>query len=82
MHLDVESAKDNIPIWTYYNYPPFVINAEAEEGLFFELVDILNYYADGEYVFKPEIVPRKRLGDRLATGRQVIIPFVHLTFMG
>jgi polar amino acid transport system substrate-binding protein len=59
------AASKTIPVYTYYDSPPFVTGEHS--GLHSELVAYLNSQANGRYHFKAEAMPRKRL-DLLILG--------------
>lgn len=73
-------GEERVNIWTHYDFPPFVTGEEA--GLFFDLVKMLNSAAEGEFIFEPDIIPRKRLDSYIAGGQQAVVPFVHWSYMG
>ncbi|CAM4151110.1 hypothetical protein BIW53_12480 [Pseudoalteromonas byunsanensis] len=56
----VVQAKKTVTIYTYHLKAPYVVDVEYEQGLYFDLVLLLNQYQT-EHVFKMEYMPRKRL---------------------
>lgn len=53
-----------VPIYTYHNHPPFVL--EAGKGLSYELADYLNRKTGGNPAFRVEVVTRAQLDKVLA----------------
>lgn len=56
---------ETIPVYTYHNHPPFVL--EAGKGLSFDFVDALNKKSKGNPSFKLEVVSRAQLDKTVAT---------------
>ncbi|MEM6906617.1 MAG: hypothetical protein AAF568_12040, partial [Pseudomonadota bacterium] len=42
----------SVPVWVYQNYPPFVVDAEAREGLSFDLATRLTELSRGAFAFE------------------------------
>lgn len=74
------SAQKVIPVWTYYDFAPFII--EEGKGLAYDFVEMLNTYAKGSYRFELTVYPRKRIDAKLASEEQGIVLFVHWSYMG
>ena len=54
-------AEQNIVhLYTYHNKPPFIVNLEQRQGLYFDLAELLNQYSR-QYQFETHFLPRKRL---------------------
>lgn len=53
-------AKDTIYLYTYHKKPPFIIDVNAKQGLYFDIADALSQLSD-RYKFETVFVPRKRL---------------------
>ncbi|BBN81247.1 hypothetical protein PA25_12320 [Pseudoalteromonas sp. A25] len=53
-------AKQQVNIYAYHLKPPYLIDVEEEEGLYFDLTGLLNQFQT-TVVFKLEYMPRKRL---------------------
>lgn len=73
-------VKLSLPVWSYYDFPPFVTG--PGQGLLYELVERLNNYARGGDHFVLKLYPRKRLDSLLAEKKQGIVLFVHWSYMG
>lgn len=77
--VHIVKSEEPVAVWSYYNYPPFMVG--EKQGLVFDLVDVLNNFADGKFQFAARILPRNRIDKYIADGRQAIIPFVHWSYM-
>ncbi|GLQ06402.1 hypothetical protein [Sneathiella chinensis] len=62
---------------TYHNSPPFIINEASRLGMTFTLADTLSARSNGQYYFKVEILPRKRLDLVLKDGCLCVVPWVN-----
>ncbi|RED47735.1 hypothetical protein [Aestuariispira insulae] len=62
---------------TYHDVPPFVVDADAGIGLTHELAAMLSRHSDGRYLFKPTVVPRKRLDLMLDQEMPLVVPWVN-----
>lgn len=54
-----------VPVLTYHNFPPFVVDAQTHQGLSFDIVNILNALKLPGIQFKLVIHPRARLNREL-----------------
>lgn len=61
-------SADEIEVWEYHAAPPFVIDAETERGLSYDLARLLTKNSGGRHTFSVELVPKLRLSDRLEKG--------------
>lgn len=62
-------AKDIVQVFTYHDKVPFIINSKHEEGLTYNLINLLNKYSK-QFEYQLKIIPRKRI---LLQEKQVII---------
>ena len=70
-----------IQVWSYYESLPFKTD-NAQSGLSKDFVGFLNSQAKGQYRFKLNIIPRKRLDYYLQEQHQGIVIFVNWSWMG
>ncbi len=75
--LSISSAEEKVPLVTYHNAPPFIVDEKAEIGLTYDLARWLTARADGIYHFVVETMPRKRLDAMLGKPRAVVVPWVN-----
>lgn len=76
-------AKQVIKLWSYYEFPPFVISVAEKRGLTYDFVEMLNLFEDtGQYVFEVEILPRKRLNAYLESTKKGAVLWVNPLFFG
>jgi len=77
------NAKQVIKLWSYYEFPPFVISVAERNGLTYDFVEKLNLFEDtGEYQFEVEILPRKRLNAYLDSTMKGAVLWVNPLFFG
>jgi len=69
-------SAQTIPLWTYYDFPPFIINSVKKTGLVYDLARFLSKQYNGEYLFVASYLPRKRLDQRLAQQQAGVVAFV------
>lgn len=75
------ASKEVVTLWSYYDYPPFVISMADKRGLSFDFVEMLNLFnGDDEYQYELEIVPRKRLDSYLDNGYRGAVLWVNPVF--
>jgi len=55
------TEKKMIKVWTYYNFPPFVIDEKQKKGLHFDFVALLNQKFAEKYHFEGVKLPRRRI---------------------
>lgn len=53
------AAPETINVYSYHLHPPFITS--PEHGLSHDVIQLLNNKADGQYQFKLQMVPRRRL---------------------
>lgn len=53
-------AKDTIYLYTYHKKPPFIVDLDSQQGLYFDLAESLSDISV-KYKFETVFVPRKRL---------------------
>jgi polar amino acid transport system substrate-binding protein len=68
-----------IPVWCYYNEPPFAIG--QDQGLEHDIVNLLNEESKGQFTFYLVSMSRKRLDTFLKAGRTGIALFVSPIWM-
>ncbi len=66
-------ATTNLTLYGYHSSPPFVINAEAETGLNYDLVRALQLQLGGQYQLQYKFLPRHQLNARLDAGEPTIV---------
>lgn len=70
-------AQENIQVYSPYDSPPYIINFEKGQGLFFDFVKELNENFKGRYHFIANSVPRSRLKLIMnKTTNTIVVPFV------
>lgn len=74
------SAQKLVAVWTYYDFPPFLIG--ERQGLVHDFIGLMNHHAQGRYRFELGVYPRKRLDMKLESGEQGVVLFVHWSYMG
>ena len=73
----VLDAKQVIQVWSYHNFPPFVVDLEERQGLTFDLARAMEELSDGRYRFEVAILPRPEINQRLAKGTLGIVLWVN-----
>ena len=74
-------SKDVVTLWSYYDYPPFVISVADKKGLNFDFVEMLNLFEiDSPYEYVLKMVPRKRLDAYLKTNEKGAVLWVNPIF--
>jgi polar amino acid transport system substrate-binding protein len=74
-------AKEVVTLWSYYDYPPFVISMSDQKGLNFDFVEMLNLFeTDSPYEYKLKMVPRKRLDTYLKSNQKGAVLWVNPMF--
>ncbi len=68
-----------VRVWTYYDFPPFVV--AKNQGLVYDFFELLSQRAEGTFSFDISVLPRKRIDRLLSNGEQGIVPFVHWSYM-
>lgn len=77
----VLQSKEVVTLWSYYDYPPFVISASDKRGLNYDFVEMLNLFeADSPYQYELKIIPRKRLDSYLNEGVKGAVLWVNPIF--
>ncbi|MGY4531987.1 polar amino acid transport system substrate-binding protein [Pseudomonas sp. TE3786] len=61
-------AAENITLFTYQQQPPYVVNFQAQQGLYFDLAQRLEELLPA-YHFSVREMPRRRLDRQLASGQ-------------
>lgn len=74
-------SKEVVTLWSYYDYPPFVISKADRKGLNYDFVEMLNLFeTDSSYQYELKIVPRKRLDSYLKAGVKGAVLWVNPVF--
>ncbi len=68
---------DTIKVWTYHEFPPFIVNEQAQTGLSYDLVELLTERSGGEHEFRLQVAPRERLNNRLKVKEPGIVLWVN-----
>jgi polar amino acid transport system substrate-binding protein len=66
-------ATTKLTLYAYHNSPPFVINADAETGLNYDLVRALQQQLGTKYQLEYKYLPRYLLNQRLQEGLPTIV---------
>ncbi len=67
------TASTRLTIYAYHNSPPFVINAETETGLNYDLVRALAQQLGSQYQVDYQPITRPELNERLAQDKAAIV---------
>ncbi|NQZ31422.1 MAG: hypothetical protein HRU06_09095 [Oceanospirillaceae bacterium] len=70
------SSAQKIPLWTYYDFPPFIINTSLKTGLVYDLARLLSDQSQGKLQFNALYLPRKRLDQKLKSQAVGVVAFV------
>lgn len=74
-------SPEYIPVWEYYESPPFVIDADNEEGITYDFARILSEQSKGRYRFEVEQMSLARLMHKLQADELGIVLWAnHLWF--
>ncbi|MEO0915042.1 MAG: hypothetical protein AAFY59_18995 [Pseudomonadota bacterium] len=76
------SDAEEVTVWVYHNFPPFIVNEGTQEGLSFDLARLLTRGSEGRLTFQVQVLPRKRLNQRLAAGRPGIVLWANSAWFG
>lgn len=68
-----QAHAENVPMWVYHNFPPFVVNERAQSGLSYDLAARLSDLSGGRYQFTVVVMPRERSNHRIASGEPVVV---------
>ena len=63
-----KATAEDVQMWVYHNFPPFIVNEVERSGLSYQLADQLTEMSGGKYAFNVVVMPRERLNNRIATG--------------
>lgn len=66
-------ASTSLTLYAYHNSPPFVINADTETGLNYDLVRALQQQLGDSYRLEFKQLPRHLLNERLNAGQPTIV---------
>ncbi|APX11796.1 transporter substrate-binding domain-containing protein [Tateyamaria omphalii] len=73
---------DDVSVWIYHNYPPFIIDIAEERGLSYDLARLLTDASDGAFQFNVMVLPRQRLNQRLGAGQPGLVMWVNPAWFG
>jgi len=74
-------SKEIVTLWSYYDYPPFVISLSDQKGLNYDFVEMLNLFElDSPYEYELKMVPRKRLDSYLSMDQKGAVLWVNPLF--
>lgn len=71
--LQPAAAATVITLYSYHNAPPFVINADTETGLNFDLLHALQQELGSQYQLELQQISRPELNQRLAAKQPAIV---------
>ena len=69
----VANASTRLTIYAYHSSPPFVINAETDTGLNYDLVRALTLQLGNQYEIDYQLITRPELNERLAQDKPAIV---------
>ncbi|WP_415403841.1 hypothetical protein [Tateyamaria sp. SN3-11] len=64
---------EDVSVWVYHNFPPYIVDASEQRGLSYDLARMLTEMSDGQYDFRVVMLPRQRLNQRLSSGEPGIV---------
>jgi len=73
-------ASSRLTIYAYHSSPPFVINADTETGLNYDLVRALQQQLSAKYQLEFKPLPRHLLNERLNAGLPTIVLWANPTW--
>ncbi len=76
------AAAEEVSVWVYHNFPPYIVNATEREGISYDLVRLLTEMSDGRFQFNVEVLPRPRLEKRFMSGDPGIVLWVNHVWFG
>lgn len=82
MALGTQAKARDVPVWVYHNFSPFIVDAEAQSGISYDLVNHLNALADGAFEFKVNVMPRARLNHMLAKDEHGVVLWANPIWFG
>lgn len=69
----VANASTRLTVYAYHSSPPFVINAETDTGLNYDLVRALTLQLGNQYEIDYQLITRPELNERLAQDKPAIV---------
>ncbi|OED47916.1 hypothetical protein AB838_15025 [Rhodobacteraceae bacterium (ex Bugula neritina AB1)] len=70
-------SAESVQLWSYHNFPPFVTDLTAEQGLTFDLAAELTRRSAGKFIFEVTVLPRFRLNEFLSQDLPGLVPWVN-----
>lgn len=67
-------SRENITLWTYYDFPPFSVDNDNKKGLTYDLASYLNNKVNKDDIqFVVKYLPRQRLNSVIANGQSGVV---------
>ncbi|MEX0371355.1 MAG: substrate-binding periplasmic protein [Tateyamaria sp.] len=76
------ATAEDVAVWIYHNYPPFIVDIAGERGLSFDFARLLTEASDGAFTFRVMVLPRQRLNRRLEAGHSGVVMWVNDAWFG
>lgn len=73
---------EDVTVWNYHNYPPYIVDIEKERGLSYDLARILTSMSEGRYQFRVTVLPRERLNMNLEAGQPGMVLWANHAWFG
>ena len=77
----IAGAQD-IRVWVYHNFPPFIVDEDRRTGLSYDLAALLTERSDGRYRFIVSVLPRQRLNLKIADDVPGIVLWANPAWFG
>ncbi|MCW8915281.1 MAG: transporter substrate-binding domain-containing protein [Magnetovibrio sp.] len=77
LSIPVAWSAQEVPFLTYHNAPPFIVDADKQEGLTYDLARLLSDRSNGKYQFVVSLLPRKRLNIFIEKLNTCVVPWVN-----
>ncbi len=77
-----KASAEDVDVWVYHNFPPYVVDGDSREGLSFDLADKLTEMSGGAYTFNVLVMPRERLNARMDAGQSGIVLWANPAWFG
>ncbi|WP_147106166.1 hypothetical protein [Tateyamaria sp. syn59] len=73
---------EDVSVWVYHNYPPFIVDIAEERGLSYDLARLLTDASDGAFQFNVMVLPRQRLNQRLQGDMPGLVMWANPAWFG
>jgi len=80
--MPLRAGADRITVWVYHDFPPFVVDADTQTGMSFNLARMLTERAQGRYAFDVVVLPRQRLNAELENDAPGVVLWVNPLWFG